>query len=60
MSEIVIVIVAIVVALLMAIKPEMFILNEEHRSPKLVRGIKYIGVSVSIVLLSMFFAEYLF
>ena len=60
MSEIVVVLVAIVIALMMAVKPEMFILNESHRSPRLIRSIKYIGISVCIVLLAMFLAEYLF
>ena len=60
MSEIVVVLVAIIIALLMAIKPEMFVLAEERRTPKFIRGIKYIGVSVSIVLLAMFALTYLF
>ncbi len=50
-SELWVVIAAIVVALLMAIKPEMFILNPDHRSFRMVRAIKRIGMSVAIVLL---------
>ena len=59
MSEIIVVLVAIVIALLMAIKPEMFILDEARRTPKFVRSIKYIGISVAIVLLAMFATTYL-
>ena len=60
MSELVVVLIAIALSLLMAIKPEMFVLNEKHRSPSFLRSIKYIGISVSIVLLAMFAANYLF
>lgn len=60
MSELLVVIVAVIISLLMSFKPEMFVLNEAHRSPELVKAIKYIGMSVSIVLLAMFAAEYLF
>jgi hypothetical protein len=60
MSEIIVVFVAVVIALLMAIKPEMFVLNEKRRTPKFIKAIKSIGISVSIVLLAMFAAEYLF
>ena len=59
MSELVVVLIAIALSLLMAIKPEMFVLNEKHRSPSFVKAIKYIGISVSIVLLAMFAANYL-
>ena len=60
MSEIIVVFVAVVIALLMALKPEMFVLNEKRRTPKFIKAIKSIGISVSIVLLAMFAAEYLF
>ena len=50
-SQLWVVIAAIVIALLMAVKPEMFILNPDHRSFRMVRGIKRIGMSVAIVLL---------
>jgi len=60
MSEIIVVCVAIVVALLMAVKPEMFILDEKRRTPRLVKSFRFIGMSVAIVLLAMFAAEYLF
>ena len=50
-SQLWVVIAAIVVALLMAIKPEMFIPNPDHRGFRMVRGIKRIGTSVAIVLL---------
>ena len=48
-SQLLIVFVALAIALLMAFKPEMFVLNPDHRTPRLVRSIKYIGLSVSIV-----------
>lgn len=60
MSEIIVVLAAIFIALLMVVKPEMFVLNEKHRTPKFVRSIKFIGMSVAIVLLALFAAEYLF
>ena len=60
MSEIIVVIVAFIAAIIMAIKPEMFVINPEHRTPKFVRSIKFIGMSVAIVLLALFAAEYLF
>ncbi len=50
-SQIWIVILALVIALIMAIKPEMCIPNPKHRTPSFIHGIKYIGISVSIVLL---------
>lgn len=59
MSEIIVVLVAIVVALLMVVKPEMFVLNERHRTPKFIKSIKFIGMAVAIVLLAMFAAEYI-
>ncbi len=60
MSEIIVVCVAIIVAMLMAFKPEMFILDEKRRTPRLVKAFRFIGMSVAIVLLAMFAAEYLF
>jgi hypothetical protein len=59
MSELFIVIVAIAIAMLMTIKPEMFVLNKSH-GPKFVKSIRYIGMSVAIVLLAMMAAEYIF
>ena len=60
MSELIVVFAAILIAMLMAIKPEMFVLNEKRRTPKFIKAIRYIGLSVAIVLLAMFAAEYLF
>ena len=48
-SEFWVVVLALVLALAMAIKPELFILNPKHKSWRLERGIRYIGMSVSIV-----------
>ena len=59
MSEIIVVLVAIVLALIMAIKPEMFVLSEERRTPKFLKAIRSIGMSVAIVLLAMFAAYYI-
>ena len=59
MSEIIVVAVAIVIALIMAIKPEMFVLSEARRTPKFIKSIRAIGMSVAIVLLAMFAAEYI-
>ena len=59
MSEIIVVVVAFVAAFLMAFKPEMFVIHPEHRTPKFVRSIKYIGISVCIVLSAMFIANYI-
>ena len=59
MSELFVVFVAIAVAVLMAIKPEMFVLDEKRRTPKFLKAIKSIGMSVAIVLLAMFVVEYL-
>ena len=50
-SQFWIIIVALVVALIMAIKPEMFILNPDHRTKTFTRSIKYVGMSVSFVLI---------
>lgn len=60
MSELIVIFAAIAISLLMVIKPEMFILNEKRRTPGFVKAIKYIGMSVCIVLLAMFAATYLF
>ena len=60
MSELLVVFVAIVIALLMAIKPEMFVLNEKRRTPRFIKAIKSIGMSVCIVLLALLAATYLF
>lgn len=60
MSELLVVFVAIALALLMAIKPEMFVLNEKRRTPRFIKAIKNIGISVCIVLLAMLAATYLF
>ena len=56
-SELFVIFAAIAIALLMAVKPEMFILNAEKRTPQFVRAIKYIGMSVAIVLLTWFLAD---
>ena len=50
-SQIVVVLLALVVALLMAIKPELFVINPDHRTPRFLHNIKYVGMSVSIVFL---------
>ncbi len=49
-SQILVVVAALVIALTMAIKPEMCIPNPKHRTPSFIHGIKYIGMSVAIVL----------
>lgn len=59
MSELFVVFAAIAVSLIMAIKPEMFVFNESHRSPKFIRSIKYIGISVCIVLVAMLIIEFM-
>ncbi len=48
-SQFLVILIALAVALVMAIKPEMFIPNPKHRTPSFIRGIKYIGMSVSLV-----------
>ena len=53
-SQLWVVIAALVIALIMAFKPEMFIINPEHRSFRMVRAVKLIGMSVSIMLLVWF------
>lgn len=60
MSELLVVFVAIAIALLMVIKPEMFVLDEKRRTPKFIKAIKGIGMSVCIVLLALLAATYLF
>ena len=50
-SQIVVVLLALVVALMMAIKPELFVINPDHRTPRFLHNIKYVGMSVSIVFL---------
>ena len=50
-AQIVVVLLALVVALLMAIKPELFVINPDHRTPRFLHNIKYVGMSVSIVFL---------
>ena len=59
-SELFVIFAAIAIALLMAIKPEMFILNEAKRTPRFVKVIKSLGMAVAIVLLTWFLATYLF
>ena len=59
MSELIVVFAAIAIAILMAIKPEMFVFDEKRRTPKLIKSIKAIGMSFAIVLLAMFAAEYI-
>ena len=39
-SQIVVVLLALVVALLMAIKPELFVINPDHRTPRGLHDIK--------------------
>ena len=46
-----IVVLALVIAVFMGTKPEMCIPNPKHRTPTFIRAIKYIGLSVSIVIL---------
>ena len=46
-----VVVLAAAIALIMAIKPEMCIPNPKHRTKTFIHGIKYIGMSVAIVLL---------
>ena len=50
-SQLWVVFAAIAVALLMAIKPEMFLINPDHRGFRMVRAVKRIGMAVAIVLL---------
>ena len=50
-SQLIVILLALAIALLMAFKPEMFVPNPDHRTPRFVRGLKYVGMSVSIVLL---------
>ena len=59
MSELIVVFTAIAIALIMTIKPEMFVFNEARRTPKFIKSIRAIGMSVAIVLLAMFAAEYI-
>ena len=59
MSEIIVIIVAVIIALIMAIKPEMFVFNEARRTPKFIKSLRAIGMSVSIVLLALFVVEYI-
>ena len=56
-SQPVVVVIALIIALLMAIKPEMFIFNPAHRTPGFTRSIKYIGMAVSIVFLVWLFFD---
>ena len=53
-SQLWVVIAAFVIALVMAFKPEMFIINPDHRSFRMIRAVKLIGMSVSIMLLVWF------
>ncbi len=50
-SQMIVVFLALGIALLMAIKPELFIINPDHRTPRFLHNIKYVGMSVSIVFL---------
>lgn len=58
-SELFVIFAAVAIALLMAVKPEMFILSEAKRTPKFIKAIKSIGMAVAIVLLTWFLATYL-
>ncbi|MBQ9686129.1 MAG: hypothetical protein IJV41_06235 [Oscillospiraceae bacterium] len=49
-SENWIILAAFAIAALMAYKPVMFIPNEKHRSPSFIRALRYIGMSVAIVI----------
>ncbi|MBQ2959758.1 MAG: hypothetical protein IJE09_00860 [Oscillospiraceae bacterium] len=60
MSELFVVFAAIAISLLMAVKPEMFIIDESRRTPRFVKAIKNIGKSVCFVMLVMLAANYLF
>lgn len=44
-----VIILAFVIALIMAIKPEMFIPNPDHRKPNFVKTVKYIGMTVALM-----------
>lgn len=55
-SQYLVIIFAIVLALAMALKPDWFIPNPKHRSKGMVRIIRYIGMSVAIVLVAWFAA----
>ena len=50
-SQIWVVAAAILVALIMALKPEMFIPNPSHRTPRFIAVIKSIGTAVAAVLI---------
>ena len=50
-SQIIVVLLALVIALLMAIKPDLFVINPDHRTPRFLHNIKYVGMSVSLVFL---------
>ena len=45
-----VIILAFVIALVMALKPEMCIPNPDHRTPNFVRAIKYIGMTIALML----------
>ena len=59
MSEIIVIIAAVIIALFMTVKPEMFVLNEARRTPKFLKSLRAIGMSVCIVLLAIFIVEYI-
>lgn len=54
-----IVFIAIFLALILAVKPEFIVLNENHRIPSLMKALRYIGMSVAIVLSVWFFSTQL-
>ena len=39
-SQIVVVLLALVISLLMAIKPDLFVINPDHRTPRFLHNIK--------------------
>lgn len=60
MSELFVVFAAVLIAMLMVVKPEMFVLNEKRRTKNFIKAIRAIGMSVAIVLLALFAAEHIF
>lgn len=59
MSEFIVIFAAVAIALIMVVKPEMFVFNEAHRTPRFLKSLRAIGMSVAIVLLAMFIATYI-
>ena len=49
-SEVLVIYAALFLALFMSFKPGLFIVNPKHRNPRVEHTIKYIGISVGLVL----------